>query len=1735
MLTKYFVSPKTTRYRIILFYEEGQMKKTRSSLQANEAKRSSKNALTSKLTSKRILLSSVAASLLASSAVAAPFFGTTTEGAIGYGQVQTAGNQGFFSVLQDGVATNGSGVINAGSLPGNVYITDYTDYSDISQQRFWSSLYGATSTYNNTIRGVVSSLLNSGTDVIFSSKRYGQLRVGDRNISALYANSTDNNITMVIDQTHKYAVTMGDPNTGVAYTRGVQIGAIGGNDDINTSTGRELRTVLNGTITLSSAPFAVDGSTSTTTTRASDIDASPADDRVALTIKGQNHNHANRSDLVFINQGRISISNDGNTSTGTFQDALGSYQVDAINRTGQLTALNMEINRTGNFGYGANRSLAGMAAGTVAQSPDANRTAVFRHIYENMQKGNITVQGGSYEARQLATYSDTDKFREANNSTGSVIGMNLEGGMEGDITVSDVSSIVATTQVRVSGFMEDMDPTDGNFSLSDKRYTTAEAGDAIGILATNVGGNIDISVGDVTAESIAISDNRNGHGEANVSSGDAFGIVASYQSAEFTVDTRGPSANAQGNFNAGTAVDFNRTYGNIDIKTSGNIIARSIARGGGGASYERNATTGQYDDYAKNTTRDRNGSYEYLLDLGDAVGIIATTVVDPLSTNDRYHQDRNATNSTAATNALYNGTGAYNADYNEFNRAADITITTAAGKTITVAGNNAAGILAQTSLGSINVFNNSAINVEGQAAMTLKQYTREGNFTNISSPVNYNSLDNNVTDKIILNGDLGGRDTTGTPQTNPNYGNPITNWEYLVTGINLKTAGGLVTLQNTGDIRVSALALKDFNQYRGDRNGTTTGEVIFQGAGGNPGIITNPDLDKYEARSIATGISIAAGDRHFIYNRFETSTYNGDGSGFNKYVNGSIFEMGKADLNESAGTVTNGDWLGLNRISGVSTSTGADGVITIIRATDDSSSGTSTQAYNLVQSAVNQTVANQKGHTIANYGNIDVDADIAAGIHVNLGEVIGISGIQTQVTNGVTSYVIKPKVLTSHLTNTGAITINGKYRGVGIDVDLSKGSAVLNNSGKIAVNLATDADARGAGILLNAQRHVSSGSTASYNPSDLAFADTSYDARGDGSGRTIVGYQGTDLVLNNSADIELSGAARNGLAGIWVGNLESSAVSDSPEHKVRGQKLVTINSTGIVRFPSLVSPTGAQMNALRVTSNSVAKLNQLGVQINETATVFNDKTREEQDKLIYVENGDLHLGHYASTPGAFDLQIGSTTSPAEYYISLTTGVADRTALANGVDPANYTQHQYVNDAVLTIDPGSNFEFGASYDVSNLIGLNENTTGSGDGASLAQNGSGTEKGRVYGALAGVRTVSELSMFEGFVYDTSTAVTPQNSDYRNQKFGVNINGAKSPGAIVGAQAVAALTAQGFKASNIIGSVLSSLSAGSVGYSNVAALSQGYFEAGNEYLASAGNVRTDASLEGLELYAANGSLAPIANTNGFVGFLVPYYSTTSIGGDSSSSGNMFGIVGGLSKEFADGSLVGVHLGIESGSYDADDEDISSDALSGLFGVHGRYNLGLFNSYVRGELNLYFSSYDYDFNFANTSSDNSNSIGYGVGLYYGADFALGGFGVLNPEIGLIYQGFSQDDVSVTGQNVAINNQQYSFDNPNDLFLQAAVRYSYAYELGGGSAVVPTVLLGVRQLLTDDKYSVTGQLGTGYAFDYDISRDSTTFITEIGVAYNFSETFSLSLNYNGDFGSDVTTHSGFLKVVGRF
>ena len=257
----------------------------------------------------------------------------------------------------------------------------------------------------------------------------------------------------------------------------------------------------------------------------------------------------------------------------------------------------------------------------------------------------------------------------------------------------------------------------------------------------------------------------------------------------------------------------------------------------------------------------------------------------------------------------------------------------------------------------------------------------------------------------------------------------------------------------------------------------------------------------------------------------------------------------------------------------------------------------------------------------------------------------------------------------------------------------------------------------------------------------------------------------------------------------------------------------------------------------------------------------------------------------------------------------------------------------------------------------------------------------------------------------------------------------------------------------------------------------------------------------------------------------YVMPYYRNVSVDlatGDS-LDGDTYGIVLGGNKNLGNAGVIGLFLGYENSDTGSRDYSTEDDTFFG--GINYYKTLGgtsTYDYFVKGMLRLAGGSTDIT---QRGSTVGADTFSYGIEANVGMNF-YNGIHTFTPEVGLSYDrievdGFTLNDI--TYEDASINlpvakvglNWLAQFTETFSTNVGVGVRYNFNDDYNAG--------LRINDVLNKTGSYISASNNTDLGDFY--------YYLNLGVNVALTQNWELGVMYTGDFASDASSHSGFVKL----
>lgn len=731
---------------------------------------------------------------------------------------------------------------------------------------------------------------------------------------------------------------------------------------------------------------------------------------------------------------------------------------------------------------------------------------------------------------------------------------------------------------------------------------------------------------------------------------------------------------------------------------------------------------------------------------------------------------------------------------------------------------------------------------------------------------------------------------------------------------------------------------------------------------------------------------------------------------------------------------------------------------------------------------------------------------------------------QTQITNhGTISGAIAGKAGDLSITNGGTIssTITGAAGALSIS----------NDGGTISGNITAGTGADKATTITNA-------GTISGTITGAASSLTINNSR-EISGK-ITGAAGA-LEIDNAAGAtigEIEGAAgkltitNNGsITGAIKAGEGVKANADSKETTITNNGTISGAITGTDTGNLFITNAGTLGNVtsgkatFSLSNSGSADTIEVKKMTNTADSVTISNSGNIQQVKINEANAVVSINNSGSITSLDFTQAGTAKLGENYAVTLGSKTNYDTNGALGITSANKANAtiQIADSNAFVLNLGDDFDMGQQYSLSNFI------SGAGGGAKL-QNLQGTDT---------TLSASQLRTTQN-IYDLNIA---------NGTMTISIEANKSIGALGALQSVASMNAQITRAQSIVDSVFDSIATGEIGNLNYPR--EGYLS--SQYTGVNKKSQLQQRIDELQSTEGKGDKlaelvsADLQKNKSWIGFITPYYSTSSLGitGFSASSATSFGFIGGAAKALDNGILLGVHLGVESQNSGKVGQEMYAQGGSFLVGLHSKMPLAQFNKgsitlvpFVKLQLNAMGAVNSYRLTPLLDSTREASGLvgGFSGSALLGLDMPTN-FGYFTPEIGLMQQAVMMPKLEYTGFETAANNQTINATTATPMYMLAQIRYTKAIKLKS-IGLYPTIKGGLRYAMmgADFTSSITlPRLGTGSTYFGTNTIDKAVGILEVGFGAKFGSSASVNLTYGGEYGAQIKTHNISLRAGWQF
>ncbi len=261
---------------------------------------------------------------------------------------------------------------------------------------------------------------------------------------------------------------------------------------------------------------------------------------------------------------------------------------------------------------------------------------------------------------------------------------------------------------------------------------------------------------------------------------------------------------------------------------------------------------------------------------------------------------------------------------------------------------------------------------------------------------------------------------------------------------------------------------------------------------------------------------------------------------------------------------------------------------------------------------------------------------------------------------------------------------------------------------------------------------------------------------------------------------------------------------------------------------------------------------------------------------------------------------------------------------------------------------------------------------------------------------------------------------------------------------------------------------------------------------------------------------------------------------GGIDGYDADTLGIAVGIdTQNISENTVVGLALGYgntEVGSNNA--TTTNTDIYSYQITLYGEFELDN-RIFIDGQLSYVFSDNETTrHNVGGVSGLNANGE-FGANQYSARVEAgwnyIRGKTMITPSVFAHYTHYNPDSYTETGAGGA--SLRVESESINVLELGVGVDASWEYALDDSSVITPEVRAGYRYDVIGDSYEATSNfVGGGAGFGTEGADPAkSTFTLGLGMTYYTNDNWKFSVNYDYEFKSDYTSHSGFLRAGYEF
>ncbi len=291
-------------------------------------------------------------------------------------------------------------------------------------------------------------------------------------------------------------------------------------------------------------------------------------------------------------------------------------------------------------------------------------------------------------------------------------------------------------------------------------------------------------------------------------------------------------------------------------------------------------------------------------------------------------------------------------------------------------------------------------------------------------------------------------------------------------------------------------------------------------------------------------------------------------------------------------------------------------------------------------------------------------------------------------------------------------------------------------------------------------------------------------------------------------------------------------------------------------------------------------------------------------------------------------------------------------------------------------------------------------------------------------------------------------------------------------------------------------------------------------------------------IDLVSDNGNSGIAAGSemaeNKWTAFLTPYGSYTN-NSEYNFDGSQMGVTGGASYNFSEKFSLGAHFDFNYAELDADIMDMDSDSTSFAFGLHANYNImpqWYVSAQATGSISQIENEYSLTTGTSTKADYDSQALYFALNSGYVFEVAKGH--TLTPQIGFSYLNMHTDAYDVDwATGYSMYDMEYDSTSYSAFYADVAFNWHSVWQLENNSAISLLASVGLRQNLSGSDIESDFRL-LGGDYSTRTSADDTTFTASIGTQWT-KNNFSISAEYNGEYGSEQQIHGGSVEFKYHF